>query len=119
MKVDPIMPGKAPRRQRRGTAEHLRTALSALAGGQATIASHTQQSWASITFSGTRHTVTMLFESEAAMAAGEAFIDRLAEHEFTIPGQLVADAAIRSVDHALVPAGRMAVTAELLLLEES
>jgi hypothetical protein len=45
------------------------------------------------------------------------FITFLPEHEFAIPGQLVADAAVVEVDHRLTPP-RMIVTCELLLLEE-
>ena len=121
MRADPSdFPGHRlrPMRQRRGPAERLRTALGELAVPHGQITAHRMVSWASITFSGARHTLDLLFEGAEAAAAGEAFIDALPEHEFTIPGQLVADATIYAVDHSLSPAPRMAVTAELLLLEE-
>ena len=46
------------------------------------------------------------------------FITALPDHEFAIPRQLVADAEVIAVDHRLAPAPRMAVTVEVLMLEE-
>lgn len=102
----------------RGTAARLRDALLALAGGQATVLSHSEKSWASITFAGTRHRLELAFAGDEAIAAGEMFIVFLPEHEFMIPGQLVADAAITAVDHRLAPEACLTVSVELLLLEE-
>lgn len=96
----------------------LREALFALAKKQATIVSHEEKSWASITFAGTRHRLELLFDGAEAVEAGELFIAFLPEHEFAIPGQLVADAAVTAVDHRLEPA-LMQVSCELLLLEEA
>jgi len=104
-------------RVRRAPRNRLREALLALADGQAAILGHEEKSWASITFAGTRHRVELAFEGEDAIAAGELFIAFLPEHEFAIPGQLVADAAVTAVDHRLEPP-RMQVNCELLLLEE-
>jgi len=109
--------GAAQARIRREPRVRLREALLALAGGQATVLSHDEKSWASITFAGTRHRLELVFEGVAAVAAGELFIAFLPEHEFAIPGQLVADAAVTAVDHHLEPP-RMQVSCELLLLEE-
>ena len=107
----------APLRVRKGTSERLREALLALAAGQAEIAAHREKSWASITFAGARHHVRLVFEGAPAAAAGERFVAELPDHEFAIPGQLVADAAVTAVDHRLDPP-RMVVTCELLLLED-
>ena len=49
---------------------------------------------------------------------GEALIAMLPDHEFALPGQLVADASVSAVDHALAPSPRLTVTCELLLLED-
>ena len=108
----------ATRKARRGPADHLREALVALSGGHAIVADHSERAWASITFEGARHTLTLMFEGEAAAAAGEDFIADLPEHEFRIPGQLVADATIGEVDHSFGADERIVVTAELLLLDE-
>src|SRR4051812_7350738 len=102
----------------RGTAARLREALLALAGAQATVLSHSEKSWASVTFAGTRHRLELEFAGDTGIAAGEMFIVFLPEHEFMLPGQLVADAAIMAVDHRLAPEPRMTVTVELLLLDE-
>ena len=107
-----------PRVRRRTASEKLAVALLDLAQGKAAIVRHSERSWASITFAGTRHVVELSFEGEDAIEAGESFIVFLPEHEFAIPGQLVADAAITAVDHTLGSAPVMRVTCELLLLEE-
>ncbi len=111
-------PPKPPQRPRRkGPREKLAEALVALANDHGTITSHSEKTWASITFAGTRHRVEIVFEGEDSVEAGECFIVFLPEHEFAIPGQLVADAAVVEVDHVLAPP-RMVVTCEILLLEE-
>ena len=109
--------GAAKAKIRREPRIRLREALFALAKGQATIVGHDEKSWASITFAGTRHRLELVFEGAEAVEAGELFIAFLPEHEFAIPGQLVADAAVTAVDHRLEPP-RMTVSCELLLLEE-
>src|SRR5688572_20416949 len=109
--------GAAQARIRREPRIRLREALLALAGGRATIVSHDEKRWASITFSGTRHRIALAFDGAEAVQAGELFIAFLPEHEFAIPHQLVADAAVIAVDHRLEPP-RMQVSCELLLLEE-
>ncbi|HEX4847298.1 MAG TPA: hypothetical protein VFV30_04090 [Novosphingobium sp.] len=92
--------------------------LLALAQGQAELIRHAERNWASVTFSGTRHTVTLAFAGDEAVAAGEAFLTALPDHEFTVPRQLVADAAVVAVEHTALPQPRLEVTAELLLLED-
>ncbi|HZF45999.1 MAG TPA: hypothetical protein VEZ26_06665 [Sphingomonadaceae bacterium] len=110
---------KVPAIRRRSVADRLRAALQTLACGHARIASHRETSWASITFAGTRHRLELLFEGVEAVEAGEHFIAELPDYEFDIPRQLVADAAVMEVDHALSPQPRLAVSVELLLLEEA
>lgn len=101
----------------RSPARRLRRALMELAEHRAEVLEHHEKSWASITFSGVRHRLTMRFEGSEAVEAGERFIAFLPEHEFAIPGQLVADAEVTAVDHRLEPP-LMLLTCELLLLEE-
>lgn len=111
----------APRpalRARRTTADRVRAALRVLTGGLGTVLSHDEKAWASITFSGTRHEVVFEFCGAEAVAAGEELIERLPDHEFAIPGQLVADATVTAVDHRFGAMERLQVTAVLLLLEE-
>jgi hypothetical protein len=111
-------PIRAALRARRTTADRVRTALTGLTCGHGTMLSHEETAWASITFSGTRHKVVLEFCGAEAVAAGEELIERLPDHEFTIPGQLVADATITAVDHRFGAMERLEVAAVLLLLEE-
>jgi hypothetical protein len=100
-------------------ADRLREALSVLAQGRARILAHGETAWASVTFAGTRHRIELAFEGAEAVESGECFIALLPEHEFAIPGQLVADATVVEVDHRLAPEPSLTLTAELLLLEDS
>jgi hypothetical protein len=96
----------------------LLSSVLGLAGGHGELLRHSERPWASVTFSGTRHTIALAFSGAAAIAAGEAFIEALPEHEFAIPRQIVADAAIVSVVQDVLPLPRMMVEVELLLLED-
>ena len=107
-----------PRSPRRSTSERLREELQALARGHALFLAHSEKSWASVTFAGTRHRLDLAFEGAEAVEAAETFIAVLPEHDFSIPRQLVADATVTSVDHRIGANPRMTVQAELLLLDE-
>jgi hypothetical protein len=109
--------GTLTARRRRSPGERLLEALADLAQGKARVLSHTENAWASITFAGTRHRAVLEFNGAEAVEAGECFIAFLPEHEFALPGQLVADATVAEVDHQVEPP-LMRVTCELLLLEE-
>ncbi len=117
--ADQAMLTTARRAARRTPWMPLLSALLELGGGKGELVRHSERNWASITFAGTRHSVVIAFTGAEAVAAGEAFIDALPEHEFAIPRQLVADAAIVAVDHTALPEPRLEVTAELLLLEDA
>jgi len=108
----------ARRSIRRTLAERLESAILALCHNRAHVRSHRETPWASITFSGTRHEVSLEFTGEQETDAAERLIEALPEHEFALPGQLVADAAVVEVDHRLAPEPQMIVTVSLLLLEE-
>ncbi len=106
-------------RPRRTLSDRVREALITLAGGDAQLLTHEEKPWASITFAGTRHELVLNFDGITACKAGEQFVADLPDHEFAIPGQLVADATITSVESNYTPEPRMAVTAVLLLLEDA
>ncbi len=118
MLLEPIETKGRSFRPRRTTADRLREALLMLAEAQGVILSHEETPWASITFSGARHEVMFDFAGPEAVAAGERFIAALPDHEFAIPGQLVADATVSAVNHVMQPEPRLVVTATLLLLDE-
>lgn len=50
------------------------------------------RNWASVTFSGTRHKLTLRVAAEAA----GPFLDGIEEAEFRLPGHIVADIAVVS-----------------------
>jgi hypothetical protein len=120
MRIDPAEAMDVPpaRPTRKGPWGLLLNALHALAGGRAELLRHSEQPWASITFSGARHSAVLAFVGTEAVAAGEDLIACLPEHEFAIPGQLVADAAVTAVTHSALPEPRLEVTIEVLLLED-
>jgi hypothetical protein len=93
--------------------------LQQLAGGHAKLLAHQEKAWASITFAGTRHDIMLEFDNDDAIEAGEQLIAALPDHEFTIPGQLVAEASLASVDHTMLPKPRLVMKVALLLLEEA
>jgi hypothetical protein len=97
---------------------HLLSAVLQLAGGKAELLRHAERPWASVTFSGSRHTIALSFAGQEAIATGELFIAALPDHEFNLPRQIVADASVVAVDHALSPEVRLTVEVELLLLED-
>jgi hypothetical protein len=111
-------PFPSNRPARRGPEGQLLAALRALGQGQGELRGHTVSPWASVTFTGSRHHVTLGFVGAAAIAAGEELIDALPDHEFTVPGHLVADAAIVAVEHTALPTPQLVVTMAVLLLED-
>ena len=96
----------------------LLSAVLELGEGKAELLRHAERAWASATFAGTRHTIRLVFNGHEAIAAGERLIDALPDHEFTIPHQLVAEAAISEVIHTALPEPRLEIEADVLLLEE-
>lgn len=108
----------APRARLRHPSVLLLDAVMRLAGEHGELISHGERPWASATFHGTRHTITLLFNGKDGAAAAEEFTATLPDHEFTIRGQLVADAAISEVTHVQLPEQRVVVEAELLLLAD-
>ncbi|WP_296677744.1 hypothetical protein [Novosphingobium sp.] len=118
-RADQAMLERASRPARPRAWMPLLSALLRLGEGGAELVSHAERAWASVTFSGSRHTVRFTFTGLEAIEAGERFIDALPEHEFAIPRQLVADAAIVSVIHTALPQPMLEVEVELLLLDES
>lgn len=110
-------PASRPR-PRRSLADRLLAALSALGDHRGAVIHHAEESWASITFVGARHRVTLHFAGAEAVAAAETLIAALPDHEFTLPRHFVAQADVVEVDHRLYPAPAITLVCELLVLEE-
>lgn len=97
----------------------LLAALLELGEGRGELLHHSERSWASATFAGTKHCVALCFTGDEAVAAAERLIAALPDHEFALPGQLVADACVVSIDQAMLPQPRMVLEIEVLLLEDT
>ncbi|MCC6941733.1 MAG: hypothetical protein IT551_09030 [Novosphingobium sp.] len=106
-----------PRRLSAG--ERLLREIRELAGPLADVISHDEAPWASITFTGARHSVVLRFAGSDAVSDGERFIAALPDHEFQLRSRLVADASVTRVDHEVLPAPLMEVECELLLLDQN
>ncbi|MFC4255043.1 hypothetical protein GRI97_06370 [Altererythrobacter xixiisoli] len=117
MQIEPIRPS-GRHRPRRNAGERARNALEKMMDGRGCVLRHRETDWASISFAGTRHRFDLRFEGEAAIAVAEEMIAELPDHEFTIPGQLVAEARVCEVDHQMHPPVLL-MSCELLLLEEA
>lgn len=99
--------------------ERLLREVREIAGPLAEVIDHRETAWASITFSGARHTLVLRFRGSDAVSDGERLIAVLPDHEFRMRGKLVADASVVRVDHELHPAPLMEVECEILLLDEN
>lgn len=119
MFADQSPPATAVRSTRHDPAAKVEAAVKALAAGHGQVVIHREAPWASITFAGARHTLSLSFSGRAAVEAAERMIAELPDHEFAIAGQLVADAQVLAVDHAMLPEPVLRVEVELLLLEEA
>lgn len=115
--LSPASCAPQPRRAR-GPWLRLLSAVLELAGPRAELLRHAERPWTSATFSGTRHTVALTFTGPDGIVAGEEFLAALPDHEFTITGQLVADAAVSLVEHEAGANPGMTIEADLLLLED-
>lgn len=119
MFVEPKGIRMCPSRPARGPSGHVRAQITALAGGMCAVLSHKERAWASVTFEGARHTVSLQFAGQDAIEHGERLIAALPDHEFAIPDFLVAEATVTSAEHTLVPGPGLTVTCELLLLRDA
>ena len=84
-------------------ADALKQELTELGAHAGKLIMHDQRRWGSTGFSGTRHELVYAFDGSEAVAHGEALIAHLDDHEFTIPGQLVADATVSAANQRLDP----------------
>lgn len=96
----------------------LLSAVLGLAGPHAGLLRHAERAWASVTFSGTRHTIELQFSGAYGIADAEQFIEALPEHEFDLSRQIVADAQVTAMKQAMLPAPHAVVEIEILLLDD-
>ena len=94
----------------------LRAWFTAL-GAPLTVEAPASRPWASITFSGERHRLTLRLPGPGAQAAVDAFLDGLEEREFALRGHLLAD--IEAIGIAREADGQIRLVLEALTVEES
>lgn len=102
------------------TAALLRAIRLAMPGGTAVAFEDIQsRSWASATFTGTRHSLALHLEGDGAEEAANAFADGLEEREFALRGHILADIALLSRTCSEGPTGpRVRLSLEALTVEE-
>lgn len=83
-----------PRPPRRDPHTRVIAQITELAGTNASVIASSSRPWASATFIGAQHRVILRFLGEAALERATCFASALPEAEFTISGQIVADACV-------------------------
>ena len=84
-------------------------------GAPVAFESATSRPWASITFAGEQHRLSLCLPGPGAQAAVDAFLDGLAEREFALRGHVLAD--IAGVESRRDADGQVRVTLEALTVE--
>ncbi len=98
------------------TAMRLIAQLHALFDPDAMLIAAEQRDWASATFSGARHRLEWLLPAESGEGDLPHGVAALPEHEFHLPGQIVADCASEAGDMSVDQAGRFWRTVHVELL---
>lgn len=117
-RFSPAPPARSPQPSPTRVRRCLAAAIMAVAGQRGRLTRHCEQPWASATFTGCRHSITLDFAGAGEVAAAEQLIADLPDHEFAIPGQIVADATVTAVCQTSLPVPRLTLTAEILLLDD-
>lgn len=80
----------------------------------------TSRSWASITFTGARHDISVRLDGDGADAAAAAFLTNLEAAEFRLRGHILADIALVSKERSTGPEGspRVRIRLEALTVED-
>ncbi len=85
-------------------------------GGEVEVEALESRSWASVTFSGARHTLRLGLSGGGASEAADRFLSGLTEAEFELKGHIVADMAL--VSDRRDDGGRVLLTLEALTVED-
>ena len=75
------------------------------------------RSWASVTFEGARHELTLLLTGEGAKSAADQFLAGLEVEEFALRGHILAD--ILAVERDDLADGDVRIRLEALTVEEN
>lgn len=85
-------------------------------GAPVTVEALASRPWASITFSGERHRLTLCLPGPGATAAAESFLDGLEDRDFALRGHILAD--IAAIGSELDADGQVRLTLEVLTVED-
>jgi hypothetical protein len=80
-----------PKGCRRDPGSLLAGQLKTLVGDRAAVSLQRERTWASITFTGTRHCLAVDWADTADLTEIRKFAATLPDHEFIIPGYFIAD----------------------------
>jgi hypothetical protein len=86
--------------------------------GAFSVEENKSRSWASVTFTGSRHRLTFSLQGRAANAAADSFIETLTEADFPLRGHVLADIALAG-DERSIARERVQLTIEALTVEDS
>ena len=103
-----------------GSGAELKRALRAYfesLGAPVAFESLASRPWASITFSGERHRLSLCLPGPGAAAAVDTFLDGLGEREFVLRSHILADIEAVSVTHD--EDGQIRVLLEALTVEDA
>jgi hypothetical protein len=105
---------------RRNPHTRLLRALEAMAEGHGRIGAARSEPWASNTFEGARHLVTLAFSGAGAHDRANRMADALPEATFEISGHIVADVSVdgRTLDHDEAGAPRAVLELSALTIED-
>ena len=85
-------------------------------GAPVTVESMASRPWASITFSGERHRLTLCLPGPGAEAAADTFLEGLEERDFALRGHILAD--IEAIASHRDADGQVRLTLEALTVED-
>ena len=85
-------------------------------GAPVTFDAVTSRPWASITFSGERHRLTLCLPGPGAQAAIDSFLDGLGERDFALRGHILADIAAEGITREAD--GQIRLALEALTVED-
>ena len=83
-----------PKTRRKDPGSQLAEQIEILAGERSSVTLLRERPWASVTFSGTRHSLAVDWADPANPGCADELAKILSDHEFTIPGYFVADVVV-------------------------
>lgn len=110
---EPILPA-APRPVRRDCQGRLVAALIGQLEAGDDVVAETLTPWASATFIGARHGLTLVLRGEDAAARARELATQLPEAQFALPGHLVADLVVDAITEE---AGEVRLLLSVLTIE--